>query len=101
MAFGWLKKLGSGAKKAVAVAAIFDPHMAAVAALIEAVEEAMPDSPGTDKKAAVMAGAMALIQSQLAGLNDEQRAKAAGAVSAFIDAYVAFRNALEAIKHSD
>lgn len=98
---GWhlpWKKIGSGIKKGVQVAALFDPKMAAVAALIESVEHALPTSPGADKKATVMAGAMALIQSDLAGLTAEQRASIESAISTFVDSYVAVRNAIEAVK---
>lgn len=94
------KKIGKGAEKVIQAGAIFDPDLAAVAALIEVAETSVLTS-GPDKKAMVMAGARALIAAKLQGLpalTAAQQAAIDAAISQFIDSYVAVRNAIEAVK---
>lgn len=86
------KKIGTGALKLVEFAgSIGDPHAIAIVSLIHAVEDALPQAPGTDKQQAVINASDALLE--LSTLTDTQKQAIRDARAAFIDAYVAAKNA--------
>lgn len=91
MGIPW-KKIGQGVLKGLALGAMFEPHIAAINGLIEGVEAAVTLA-GPDKKAIVVAASDAVLASELDGLTPEQEQAIRDARDAYIDTYVALRNA--------
>lgn len=86
------KTIGKGALKVIELGAtIGEPHAKALAALVEAVEAAYPGTAGQDKYQKVLAASDALLA--VSGLSDAQKASIVAVREAFINAYVAARNA--------
>jgi hypothetical protein len=94
MGVPWKKLLGIG-QSALAVGAMFDPQLAAVRAAIEGVERAALS--GGEKHDRVRALGMAVIDAEITGLSDAQRAAVRDTLDAYIAAYVAARNAEAAL----
>jgi len=67
MGFSW-GGLAKAFKVGIAVGGTFNKHLASVDALIDKIEEAIPDAPGTHKLATVEAVSDALIESDLVSL---------------------------------
>lgn len=85
-------KVWGGIKQGLAIGALFEPHIAAIDAAVNSVEEALPDKPGADKKATVEAVSDALIGTQLLGLSQEQQDQFKALRSSYIDLTVKAKN---------
>ena len=90
MGIPW-RKIGSGIKSGLKLGAMVNPSLAAVVAVIEGVERV--STSGKEKKTLVEEISDVILSSELANLTPEQEATIKAARSAFIDAYVAARNA--------
>lgn len=108
------KKIGKGLLKGLKIGAgvaafvpgnPVSPWLEMIENLIDDAEEAMPDDPGSDKHAAVVAASDVLLKSKLAKLTPEQvanfqaaRDKAIVAIVASKNAYAQAQDAAEAFK---
>lgn len=85
------KRIGTSLLTGLNFAGAFDPRLATLATLIESVEGTLTS--GASKKAKVEALSNAILESEFLTLTPAQRTALMTARSAYIDAYVAMRNA--------